>query len=45
MDSGAGNRIGFAAGYSAAGLKTIREVISLTVSAGFAVFVLGEALT
>jgi uncharacterized protein (DUF486 family) len=38
------NRIGFGT-YSAAELKTIQEVISLTVFAGFAVFVLGEKLT
>ena len=38
------NRIGH--GYfSAAELKTIQEVISLTVFVGFAVFVLGEKLT
>jgi uncharacterized protein (DUF486 family) len=38
------NRIGYGT-YSAAELKTIQEVISLTVFAGFAVFVLGERLT
>lgn len=38
------NRIGYGA-YTAAELKTIQEVISLTVFAGFAVFVLGERLT
>jgi uncharacterized protein (DUF486 family) len=38
------NRIGYGT-YSAAELKTIQEVISLTVFAGFAVFVLGEKLT
>jgi uncharacterized protein (DUF486 family) len=38
------NRIGYGA-YTAAELKTIQEVISLTVFAGFAVFVLGEKLT
>jgi uncharacterized protein (DUF486 family) len=38
------NRIGYGA-YSAAELKTVQEVISLTVFAGFAVFVLGEKLT
>ncbi|MEQ1770043.1 MAG: DMT family protein [Devosia sp.] len=40
------NRIGYIGGtYSAAELKTIQEVISLTVFAGFAVFVLKEPLT
>ncbi|MDB5542619.1 MAG: rane protein [Devosia sp.] len=38
------NRIGYGA-YTAAELKTIQEVISLAVFAGFAVFVLGEKLT
>ncbi len=38
------NRIGYGT-YSAAELKTIQEVISLSVFAGFAVFVLGEKLT
>lgn len=38
------NRIGYGT-YSAAELKTIQEVISLTVFAGFAVFILGEKLT
>jgi uncharacterized protein (DUF486 family) len=38
------NRIGYGT-YSAAELKTIQEVISLTVFTGFAVFVLGEKLT
>lgn len=38
------NRIGHAV-YSAAELKTIQEVISLTVFAGFSVTVLGESLT
>lgn len=38
------NRIGYGT-YSAAELKTIQEVVSLTVFAGFAVFVLGEKLT
>ncbi len=38
------NRIGYGT-YSAAELKTIQEVISLTVFAGFAVFVLGEKPT
>lgn len=38
------NRIGYGT-YSAAELKAIQEVISLTVFAGFAVFVLGEKLT
>lgn len=38
------NRIGYAV-YSAAELKTIQEVISLTVFAGFAGLVLGERLT
>ena len=33
------------AAYTAAELKTIQEVISLTVFVGFAVFVLGEKLT
>jgi uncharacterized protein (DUF486 family) len=39
------NRIGYFGGYSAAELKTIQEVVSLTVFVGFAVFVLGEKLT
>jgi uncharacterized protein (DUF486 family) len=38
------NRIGYGT-YSAAELKTIQEVVSLTVFAGFAVFALGERLT
>ena len=38
------NRIGYGT-YSAAELKTIQEVISLTVFAGFAAVVLGEKLT
>jgi uncharacterized protein (DUF486 family) len=38
------NRIGYGT-YGAAELKTIQEVISLTVFAGFAVFFLGEKLT
>lgn len=38
------NRIGHAV-YSAAELKTIQEVITLMVFAGFSVFLLGEALT
>jgi uncharacterized protein (DUF486 family) len=38
------NRIGYGT-YTAAELKTIQEVISLTVFVGFAVFVLGEKLT
>jgi uncharacterized protein (DUF486 family) len=38
------NRIGYGA-YTAAELKTIQEVISLTIFSGFAVFVLGEKLT
>ena len=38
------NRIGYGT-YSAAELKTIQEVVSLTVFAGFAVLVLGEKLT
>lgn len=38
------NRIGYSV-YSAAELKTIQEVISLTVFAGFAVFYLHEQLT
>lgn len=38
------NRIGHAV-YSAAELKTIQEVISLAVFAGFSVTVLGEKLT
>ena len=38
------NRIGYGT-YSAAELKTIQEVISLTVFVGFAIFVLGEKLT
>lgn len=37
------NRIGFGT-YSAAELKTIQEVITLVVFAGFSVLVLGEAL-
>jgi uncharacterized protein (DUF486 family) len=38
------NRIGYGI-YSAAELKTIQEVVSLTVFAVFAVFYLGEKLT
>ena len=38
------NRIGYGT-YTAAELKTIQEVISLTVFVAFAVFVLGEKLT
>src|SRR5436309_1526369 len=38
------NRIGYGT-YSAAELKAIQEVISLTVFVGFAVFFLGEKLT
>lgn len=38
------NRIGYSV-YSAAELKTIQEVISLTVFAGFAVFYLQEQFT
>lgn len=38
------NRIGYGT-YSAAELKTIQEIISLLVFAGFAVLVLGEKLT
>lgn len=38
------NRIGYGA-YTAAELKTIQEVISLAVFAGFSVVVLGEKLT
>ncbi len=38
------NRIGYGT-YSAAELKTMQEVISLTVFVGFAVFFLGEKLT
>lgn len=38
------NRIGYGY-YTAAELKTIQEVISLTVFVGFAVLVLGERLT
>jgi uncharacterized protein (DUF486 family) len=38
------NRIGYGT-YSAAELKAIQEVISLTVFVGFAFFVLGEKLT
>ncbi|WP_018632125.1 DMT family protein [Neomegalonema perideroedes] len=38
------NRIGYAV-YSGAELKTMQEVISLTVFVGFAVTVLGERLT
>ena len=38
------NRIGHAV-WSAAELKTMQEVITLTVFAGFSVFYLGEALT
>ncbi|HEY0919695.1 DMT family protein [Devosia sp.] len=38
------NRIGYGT-YTAAELKTIQEVVSLTVFVGFAVFVLGEKLT
>jgi len=38
------NRIGFGT-YTAAELKVIQEIISLTVFFGFAIFVLGEKLT
>lgn len=38
------NRIGFAAGYSLAELKTIQEVLSLTVFIVFARFYFGESL-
>ncbi len=38
------NRIGYGV-YSAAELKTMQEVITLIVFAGFATFVLGERLT
>lgn len=38
------NRIGYGT-YSAAELKTMQEVISLTVFTAFAIFVLGERLT
>ncbi len=38
------NRIGYGT-YTAAELKTIQEVISLTVFVGFAIFVLGEKFT
>ncbi len=38
------NRIGHAA-YSAAELKTMQEVITLVIFAGFSVWVLGEPLT
>lgn len=38
------NRIGYAV-YSAAELKTLQEVITLVIFAGFAVFWLGEKLT
>jgi uncharacterized protein len=38
------NRMGAAAGFSAAQLKTIQEVITLVVFSGFAVFYLGEPL-
>ena len=38
------NRIGYGA-YSAAELKTLQEVITLIIFAGFAVFWLGEKLT
>lgn len=38
------NRIGFGT-YTAAELKAIQEVISLTIFVGFAFFVLGEKLT
>lgn len=44
LAGGAGQYIGYGA-YTAAELKTIQEVISLTVFVGFAVFVLGEKLT
>lgn len=38
------NRIGYGT-YTAAELKTMQEVISLTVFVGFAIFVLGEKFT
>ncbi|MBX9814209.1 MAG: hypothetical protein A4S12_08070 [Proteobacteria bacterium SG_bin5] len=38
------NRLGYAAGWSAAQLKITQEAISLLVFAGFAVLVLGEPL-
>ena len=39
------NRIGYGAGFSAAQLKTIQEVITLVVFAVFSVFFLKEPLT
>jgi uncharacterized protein (DUF486 family) len=39
------NRIGSNAGYSGAELKTMQEVITLTVFIGFSVFYLGEKPT
>lgn len=39
------NRIGSNAGYSGAELKTIQEVVTLTVFVGFSVFYLGEKPT
>ena len=39
------NRIGSTAGYSGAELKTMQEVITLTVFIGFSVFYLGEKPT
>jgi uncharacterized protein (DUF486 family) len=38
------NRIGAAAGFSTAELKTVQEVITLAVFSAFAVFYLGEPL-
>jgi uncharacterized protein (DUF486 family) len=38
------NRLGFASGLSLGQLKVIQEVITLTVFAGFAVFLMGEKL-
>ena len=39
------NRIGSAAGYSGAELKTIQEVVTLTVFVGFSIVYLGEKPT
>lgn len=39
------NRIGSTAGYSGAELKTMQEVITLTVFIGFSIFYLGEKPT
>jgi uncharacterized protein (DUF486 family) len=39
------NRIGYASGWSAGQLKVVQEAIALVVFGGFAVTVLGEALT